>query len=322
IARLDDRSLRARRSQLMAEAASVEAQLQELRNGARREDIDAARSAVGDLEQQLQLANLQAGRRKALYETGAIAREDWEREQFNANALEDRLGQAKSELEKLKTGTRTEQVAAQAARLEQTRAAIAAIDIDLSKTVLQAPYSGQVSDRLIDEGTVVSGGQGIVQLIEGGTLEARIGVPVDLAERLSVGSSQSLTVGGRSLSATVSTVLPQLEGESRTATVVLRLPSNKNLRIGQTARLEIMESQAQDGFWVPATALVPRERGLWSVYGLGSSSGDAFEVVRRDVEVLHDSGDRLFVRGTLQPGDRIVASGAHRIVPGQLVVIE
>ena len=50
IARLDDRSLKARRSQLVAEAASAEAQLRELKNGARREDIDAARAAVGDLE--------------------------------------------------------------------------------------------------------------------------------------------------------------------------------------------------------------------------------------------------------------------------------
>lgn len=319
IARLDDRSLKARRSQLVAETASVEAQLRELKNGARQEDIDAARSAVGDLEQQLQLANLQAKRRKALYNTGAIAREDWEREQFNANALEDRLGQAKSQLEKLKTGTRVEQVSAQAARLKQMEAAIATVDIDLSKTILKAPYSGQVSDRLIDEGTVVSGGQGIIQLIEGGTLEARIGVPVEMAQRLSIGSQQSLTVSGRSLSATVRTILPMLEGESRTATVVLQLAATGNLRIGQTARLQVTESQQERGFWVPSTALVPRERGLWSVYGLGKSNASGFEVIRRDVEVLHDSGDRLFVRGTLQPGDRIIASGAHRVVPGQLV---
>ncbi|MEM6502168.1 MAG: efflux RND transporter periplasmic adaptor subunit [Cyanobacteria bacterium P01_C01_bin.89] len=322
IARLDDRSLKARRSQLVAEAASAEAQLRELKNGARREDIDAARAAVGDLEQQLALANLQANRRKELYETGAIAREDWEREQFSANALQDRLNQAKSQLEKLKTGTRVEQVSAQAARLQQTKAAIAAVDIELSKTVLKAPYSGRVSDRLIDEGTVVSGGQGIVQLIEGGSLEARIGVPVDMARRLPVGSRQRLTVNGEPRSAVVTTVLPMLEQESRTATVVLQLAASQNLRIGQTARLTVKESQAESGFWVPATALVPRERGLWSVYGLGDAAGNGFKVVRRDVEVLHDGGDRLFVRGTIQPGDRVIASGAHRIVPGQLVSIQ
>ncbi|MEM9771077.1 MAG: efflux RND transporter periplasmic adaptor subunit [Cyanobacteria bacterium P01_D01_bin.73] len=322
IARLDDRSLKARRSQLVAEAASAEAQLRELKNGARREDIEAARSAVGDLEQQLALANLQANRRKDLYETGAIAREDWEREQFSANALQDRLNQAKSQLEKLKTGTRVEQVSAQAARLQQTKAAIAAVDIELSKTVLKAPYSGRVSDRMIDEGTVVSGGQGIVQLIEGSSLEARIGVPVGMAQRLPVGSRQQLTVNGQSRSALVTTVLPMLEQESRTATVVLQLAAANNLRIGQTARLTVKESQSQDGFWVPATALVPRQRGLWSVYGLGDASGGDFEVVRRDVEVLHDGGDRLFVRGTIQPGDRVISSGAHRIVPGQLVSIQ
>ena len=143
-----------------------------------------------------------------------------------------------------------------------------------------------------------------------------------MAKGLGVGSRQTLRVNGRSLSAVVTTVLPMLEEESRTVTVVLQLAASQSLRIGQTARLTVKESQAESGFWVPATALVPRERGLWSVYGLGSGAGSGFEVVRRDVEVLHDGGARLFVRGTIQPGDRVIASGAHRIVPGQLVSVD
>jgi multidrug efflux pump subunit AcrA (membrane-fusion protein) len=38
--------------------------------------------------------------------------------------------------------------------------------------------------------------------------------------------------------------------------------------------------------------------------------------VRRELEVLHASGDRVYVRGTLQPGDAVVTDGTQRIVPG------
>jgi multidrug efflux pump subunit AcrA (membrane-fusion protein) len=39
-------------------------------------------------------------------------------------------------------------------------------------------------------------------------------------------------------------------------------------------------------------------------------------VVRRLVEPLHSEGDRSLVRGTLRPGDQVIAAGTHRVVPG------
>jgi hypothetical protein len=47
---------------------------------------------------------------------------------------------------------------------------------------------------------------------------------------------------------------------------------------------------------------------------------DAGDVATREiVEVLHVSGDRAFVRGTLNSGDRIVSDGVHRVAPGTRV---
>jgi hypothetical protein len=43
-------------------------------------------------------------------------------------------------------------------------------------------------------------------------------------------------------------------------------------------------------------------------------------VEQRQIEVLHSEADRVFVRGLLSDGDIVVASGAHRISPGQRVV--
>ena len=42
-------------------------------------------------------------------------------------------------------------------------------------------------------------------------------------------------------------------------------------------------------------------------------------VARRDVEVLHATTDRVFVRGALAAGERVIADGVHRVVPGQRV---
>jgi hypothetical protein len=62
-------------------------------------------------------------------------------------------------------------------------------------------------------------------------------------------------------------------------------------------------------------------RGLWTCFAVGSDSERAAvaQVERRDVEILYTTGQQALVRGTLSPGEMVVAGGPHRIVAGQLV---
>ncbi len=328
LARLDTRTLEAQRQQLEAQRQTALAQLSELEAGPRREAIAAAEAAVAENEQQLALARLQRDRREDLYTQGAISREEFDRELYNTRALENRLAQAQSQLAELQNGTRTEQLDAQAARVNQLDASLRQIDVDRDKSILIAPYDGTVSSRSLDEGGVVASGQAVLSLVAAGPLEARVGVPPAVAEALTVGSGQAVVVGDRTYPATITALLPELDATSRTVTVVLQI-SAADLTVGQTVRLTVAETQEAEGMWLPTTALVPGERGLWSVYVLTQpelDSGDelplnTFTVSRREVKIVHTEGDRALVRGTLQPGERAVTSGTHRIVPGVTVQV-
>ncbi|MEM6449349.1 MAG: efflux transporter periplasmic adaptor subunit, partial [Cyanobacteria bacterium P01_D01_bin.105] len=90
---------------------------------------------------------------------------------------------------------------------------------------------------------------------------------------------------------------------------------------GQTVRLSLSERISSEGIWVPTEALTQGIRGLWNSYVVVPAEADGTEFVVRSqsVEILHQEGDRAYVTGTLQPGDTVVASGTHRLVPGQLV---
>jgi multidrug efflux pump subunit AcrA (membrane-fusion protein) len=320
LARLDIRALQAQRQQLTAQLAQAQAQLRELEVGPRLEDIAAAEAAVSDIQQQLELARLQRQRRQELYTEGAISLEELDQQAFGTNSLEFRLAQAQSQLDELRAGTRVEQVDAQVARVQQLQASIQAVDVDLDKSTLYAPFEGQISDRALDEGVVVSGGQTVFGLIEAGPLEARVGVPTEVAEALTLGDTSEVLVGDQRYDATITALLPELDATSRTVTVVLELNSAP-LTVGQTARLLLDQTETASGFWLPSTALVPGERGLWSVYVLEADnpSADMFTVGRRDVEVMYTEGDRVLVRGTVQAGDRAITSGTHRVVPGETV---
>lgn len=329
LAQLDRRTLEAQRQQIEAQRRETLAQLQELQAGPRQEDIITAQAAVAELEQQVELSRRQRDRRESLYGQGAISLEEFDQEAYNTGALEKRLAQADSELAELQAGTRREQLDAQAARVNQLDAQLQQIDVDLEKSVLYAPFDGIVSIRSMDEGVVAGSGQAVLSLVEAGPLEARVGIPPAIATTLTPGSEQTVRVGDRPYTASITALLPELDDTSRTVTAVLAIP-DPNLTVGQTVRLVLTETQTAEGFWLPTTALIPGDRGLWSVYVLAqpdteSSSGisnNVYTVGRREVEVIHTEGDRALVRGTLQAGERAIASGAHRIVPGARVMVE
>lgn len=322
LARLDTRTLGAQRQQLMAQRQGAVAQLRELQAGPRQETIAGAAAAVREAEQQLTLAQLQRDRRQHLYSQGAISQEELDRESYNTGVLENRLAQAQSQLTELQRGTRREQLDAQGASVAQIDASLEQLDVELAKSVLVAPFDGIVSDRLIDEGVVVAGGQGVISLVEAAALEARVGIPPATADRLRTGSEQQVLVGDRPFTATLTALLPELDVSSRTVTAVLQMPVTA-LTVGQTARLRVQETQAEAGFWLPTTALTPGERGLWAVYVLGQPGEEptTYTVGRREVEVVHTEGERALVRGTLQAGDNAIVTGTHRIVPGNQVRI-
>lgn len=327
LARLDIQSLLIQRQQLKTQKAEAQARLLELQRGARQEDIAAAQAEVRDVENQLRLQEQQRSRREYLLAEGAISREQLDEVAFGAEALDARLNRARSHLQKLLNGTRPEQIAAQQAVVQQFVAGIADLNVSLNKSTLLASFDGIVAGRLVDEGVVVSAGQTVIRLVESKAPEARIGMPEDAVSRLNPGTPVTVTVGAKRYRARVKFFLPETHPNTRTRMVVFQLEQAALFQAnpGQTARVEFSETMTTDGMWVPTQALTQDIRGLWSVYVLSPTSTGrqgsktTFEVQPKSVEILHQESDRALVRGTLRAGDRIIANGTHRLVPGQPV---
>ena len=323
LARLDIRNLQTRRQQLVAEKARAQAQLTELQTGARIEDINAAKAAVQDLEQQLKLQEKQRERREFLYNQGAISREELDEYAYGEGALQARLNQSRSNLAELENGTRPEQIAAQRATVQQLEAQIADIDVTIDKSILKAPFAGIVAVRELDEGTVANAGQSAIRLMENAAPEARIGMPAKAVEKLQIGSEQTLKLGSQTYKAKVASILPEVNLNTRTQVVVFNLDPSAITRInpGQTVRLESINEIDTDGYWLPTGALTQGIRGLWNCYVVVPSEDGTKQVQQQAVEIVHQKGDRALVRGTLESGNEIVANGTHRLVPGQLVSV-
>jgi len=322
LGRLDARHILAARAQLTAQIRVAKAVLAELLEGPRKEIIAAKRAELRAHEAQEKVLEGQVARRQQLLPSGRVSREEYETILFDFEAAQARADVVQRQLEELLAGTRIEQISAQRARLAQLDAQLADIAHDLEDTALLAPFSGRISQRMVDEGTVLNVGAPVLELIDDTELEAWIGMPQRSVAALRVGNSYELDVEGQIIQAKLHSLGPDVDQRTRTRNVILRLPTDQTSVVpGLVVRLEVSENVAEPGFWVPTTALARGTRGLWSLYVV-SGAEETGAIARRDVELLDTVGKRSFVRGTLQPGDRVVASGTHRVVVGQTVTTD
>ncbi len=242
---------------------------------------------------QLELARLTAERQAALTDKGHSSRQRYDEARLTAEAL--------------------------AATLASVEAAIRAVEIEIDKSEVVAPFAGRLGERLVDEGTVVEAGAPLAELLETGRIQARIGLPPEVAGQFAAGEPHLLLANGNSLAASVVAVRPDLQPDTRTVTVLFDVAPAQNLPpLGELVALEVERRVEAPGAWLPLTALTEGVKGLWSVYRVAKDSGSE-RVVRESVAVLHVEHDQAFVRGTLRDGMKVVTGGLNRLTPGQAV---
>lgn len=321
LAEVDTRRLMVQKQKLIAQRDQAKAELLELENGSRDEDIDAAAARVKEHQARLDRLKFQLKRRVDLNRRGVITDDEFEELKFGVQASESSLAAAKEEWEKLVEGPREETITAQRAMVSSLNESIHQIEIDLADSVLKAPFSGTILRRVVDEGTVLTAGQPVLQISESHKLEIRVGLPVEIALNLNSDAHFDVSVRDHHFRATLKSLLPEVHPETRTRTAVLTVPAEDTYKIvsNEIARVEILKNLELQGFWLPTGALTQAGRGLWSCFALVKIN-DQFVTELRLVEVLHTEESRVLVRGTLNDGDLIISEGAHRITAGHNVI--
>jgi RND family efflux transporter MFP subunit len=272
------------------ETATLDAAL-----GQAQADVAFAEANLAAARARADLAAQTDARFTRLRATGHVSEQEYEEQQLSSRARDAEYRVAE-------------------ASLARARAARLSAEIALREASLVAPFSGIVQQRHHDEGTQLRAGEPVLRLVESGRVKALVGVPENQAGNLTIGARYALNWNGETIEASLTAVLPEVDANTRTRTAVLELGSDR-IPLGAVVELQLTHAVPNSGFWLPLTALVESERGLWGIYVV--NEGSILE--RRLVEILHAEADRAFVRGTLESGERIVSTGVHRLVPGQAV---
>ncbi|WP_395340026.1 efflux RND transporter periplasmic adaptor subunit [Ningiella sp. W23] len=209
------------------------------------------------------------------------------------------------------------------ALVNEVQARLQSLQVEKEKSTIIAPFDGQVVAELADEGTVLNTGQAVFSVLATDSLEARFGLPENIAFGVELGEQYRLTLGGLEFPASVKSISKQRNLATRTIDTVFALSRNtlapaelEALVSGDLVSISVPIEVDKRGAWIPLDALSSGVRGLWTVFVYDQSSQS---IASRTVAVEHIEAEKAFVSGAIQDEDLIVANGSHRLTPGQTV---
>jgi len=313
-----------------AELQLREAELSELRNGARPAEIAAAEARVASAEATASYAQASFARMQRLRDLGSVSQDEFDQVDRGLKQADQQLAEAKSLRDLVLEGPRPERIVQFEAKVEAQRHLIAQIKDRLEKFTIRAPFDGYIVNEFIDKGAWVKAGDPIVELVQLDPVEVEVFVPeqqIPFIQPNQVAPVQFAALPGQTFTGRVDQIVPLANVQSRTFPVRVVIPNPLDeaelpvIRAGMLASVRLATDRTRRVLLVPKDALRLDLRPLQVVrvidkaadpvkVEIGASHGGLVEVTvlpGGDLSI----GDLLVVRGNegLNDGDPVEVDG-------------
>ncbi len=210
-------------------------------------------------------------------------------------------------------------------RLEQTRADIERIELDIQRCTIRAPFAGAVVHEFIDVGSWLRIGDPVVALESTHELEIRVEVPERYFGMIDLGENASVSVdGGRGepIYGHVTAIVPRADVRSRVFPIKVSVSSEvtapgsgeERIAPGMLVHVDLPVGAGTRATIVPKDAVVTQGDARFVLV-----VQDDETVQRVPVEVGGGAGSWIVLDQGVSPGDKVVTRGNERIRPGQKV---
>ncbi|MBI2455680.1 MAG: efflux RND transporter periplasmic adaptor subunit [candidate division NC10 bacterium] len=349
IARLDRAELgaAAAEAKFRVEHASAEVQTQEANLARARVEIAKAaeeraqaeaalrEAEAGLVQAKADVAYVEAefGRDEVLVKNAAISQSSFDLRRSQLAVARAKIAQAEARIKQMQAGIARAQAhqdeavqmvaaaegsrAAARARVVEAREGFQRRSIVLGYADVEAPISGRVAKRHIYAGILVKPGMPIVDLqdLSRVRIQARVAEP-DLpfirAGTEAVVRFLALPADKRERRARVTTVFPQLDPVSRTATVEILLDNPGELiKPDMYAVVDLILERREKAVIIPRQAILDGPDGKPTVYVT-----DAVTAMSRPVKLGIAEGERVEILDGVKEGEMVVAKGQRSLSEG------
>ncbi|MAL48175.1 MULTISPECIES: efflux RND transporter periplasmic adaptor subunit [unclassified Methylophaga] len=309
-----------REAQLAVEQAAAELALIDAQIEAEKSQLKRNQALLGTQQQLVDLAKAAVNRAEKLQQS-----------QLSSQALLDESislqAQQSLELKQRQFDIQDHpiRIAQLQANRQQAQAQLDRAELDLSRTIIEAPFSGRITDRQIAKGDRVQVGDALMTLYDMQQLELRASIPQRyLADIYSVLETQQLTATAEVSGRQYEFELQRLSGEVNANVAgrdgLFRLQGDPGpLAAGQFVSAQLDLPVRQDTVAIPYSALY----GLDRVYRVRNNQLEAVQVSKIGDYSNQDGKSRLLIQSeALQQGDQIITTQLPNAINGLSVSIK
>lgn len=186
-------------------------------------------------------------------------------------------------------------------------------ELDIEKTQITAPFSGNISQRFTNIGEFVTRGRPLVQLVDTAHLDIKVSAPLSIASFIQANSKVMVKWQDTLMELPVRAWSHAGDLSSRTFDVRLAA-DGLNLISGSAVTVSLPKQTSKEATLVPRDALVLREKETFVL-----TVNDKSQAKKVNVLVGQGVGHWVSIRGALGAGDEVIVRGGERLQDGQKV---
>ena len=265
--------------------------------------LNVAQATIRQRQADLKLALNNLERSRSLYERDLLPRQTFDDTDSRYQASQAQLDLA-------------------VAQMEQSRARLDELKINLSNTIIGSPVEGFIGKRTLDPGASVNVNTSFISVVDIRTVRLVINVIEKDLRRISPGTVVEIEVDaypGELFNGRVARVAPILDPATRTAQVEIEI-ANQTFRLkpGMYARAKFTVEKHEKTLVVPTLAVVDVS-GKIGVFIAGGANAETASFHQVTTGIEHQ--DFTEVVTGLQEGQKIISTGAAALREGDRIVL-
>ena len=330
LVRLEDDEFRAQYDQTRGALESARAQLQQLQNGSRPEEIQQVEHNLNEARATTSNDKITLDRTKNLVAQGVLSQQALDDATARFDAGQQRVHALEQSYQLAKIGPRVEEIARAKGAVIQAEGQAAYSKSQLDATVIRAPINGTILDRSVEKGELLTGqfasaARPVFSLADLSDLQVELDIAQDDFARLGAKQKGEVTVDAfpdRKYQGEIAEISPEANRQKATVQVKVQiLNPDEYLRPEMNATVRFLAEKTQPassgpvGVFVPSTAI--RDRNGKKVVFLAFKG----KAVQREVRVISQRSGGALVEG-LNGGEAVITTAPENLKDGQKIKIK
>ncbi|PCI05686.1 MAG: hypothetical protein COB78_03600 [Hyphomicrobiales bacterium] len=324
IAQLDLRDFKASVTQIESQLVQAREKMDELKAGARPEDIAALQADVAAAQAQVDSTIAQVARTEELFKKGITAKAKLDQDVTSQRVAEATLDAKQQALVKGQAGARKEDLAAQQAAIDGVQSQLDSAKDNLSDATLRAPFDGIIATRKVENFSNIQAKEAVAVLQNIKVLDAIFDVPAPDVARLAKIKDFNLTIvmesiPGKAFVAKRNEFSTQADTATQTyrGRVTIEDLGDEILLPGMTGSLTVKAvGEGKPTILLPVGAIASGADGEPFVWIVDTTDD---KVSKRSISIWGASGPNVVIAGGIKKGDMVAVAGIAPLQDGMVV---